>query len=65
MDDRLGKYVIFIIQPIIDHLTDTAAILNLLDLRSIMGYPGGHEHDPIYWLSIYAHFSGQLFFRFS
>ena len=30
--------------------TDTAAILNLLDLRSIMGCPGGHS------LSIYARF---------
>ena len=30
----------------------TAAILNLLDLRSIMGCPGGHEHDLIYSLSI-------------
>ena len=23
--------------------------------------PRGHEHDAIYLLSIYAHFSGQLF----
>ena len=30
-----------------------AAILNLLDLRSIMGYPGGHL------LSIYTRFSGK------
>ena len=30
-----------------------AAILNLLDLRSIMGYPGGHS------LSIYTCFSGK------
>ena len=29
-------------------LTDTAAILNLFDLRSIMGCPAGHEHDSIY-----------------
>ena len=43
----------------IDLFTDTAAILNLLDLRSIMGCPGGHEHDPIYSLSIYARFSGK------
>ena len=27
---------------VIDLFTDTAAILNLLDLRSIMGCPGGH-----------------------
>ena len=31
----------------------TEAILNLLDLRSIMGCPGGHS------LSIYAYFSGK------
>ena len=37
----------------IDLFTDTAAILNLLDLRSIMGCPGGHS------LSIYARFSGK------
>ena len=23
--------------------------------------PRGHEHDPIYLLSIYVHFSGQFF----
>ena len=50
----------FPLRPI--HLfTDTAAILNSLDLRSIMG----HEHDPIYSLSIYARFPGQFFFKFS
>ena len=48
-----------------DRFTDTAAILNLLDLRSIMGCPGGHEHDPINSLSISARFSGQFFFTFS
>ena len=31
----------------IDLFTNTAAILNFLDLRSIMGCPGGHEHDPV------------------
>ena len=36
----------------IDLFTVTAAILNLLHLRSIMGCPGGHS------LSIYARFSG-------
>ena len=36
-----------------DLFTDTAAILNLFDLRSIMGWPGGHS------LSIYARFSGK------
>ena len=30
-----------------------------------MGWPGWYEHDPIYSLSIYARFSGQLFFKFS
>ena len=29
------------LKPIIDLFTDTATILNLLDLRSIMGCPGG------------------------
>ena len=42
-----------------------AAILNKLDLRCVMGCPGGNEHDPIYSLSIYARFSGQFFFNFS
>ena len=37
----------------IDLFTDTSAILNLLDLMSIMGCPGEHS------LSIYAHFSGK------
>ena len=26
-----------------------------------MGFPGGHDHDPIYSLSIYVRFSGQFF----
>ena len=26
--------------------------------------PRGHEHDPMYWFSIYAHFSGPFFFKF-
>ena len=29
--------------------TNTAAILNKLDLRSIMGCPGGHEHNPFFF----------------
>ena len=40
----------------IDLFTDTAAILDYLDLRSIMGWPGGHEHDSIYSFSIYERF---------
>ena len=40
---------------LIDLFTDTAAILNLLVLRSIMGFPGGTRSAS---LSIYAHFSG-------
>ena len=28
--------------------TDTGAILNYLDLGSIMGCPGGYEKDPVY-----------------
>ena len=39
--------------PARDLFTDTEAILNLLDLRSIMGCPGGHS------LSIYARFLGK------
>ena len=38
---------------VIDLFTDTAAILNLFDLRGIMGCLGGHS------LSIYACFSGK------
>ena len=37
----------------VDLLTDMAVILNLLNLRSIMGCPGVHS------LSIYAQFSGK------
>ena len=60
VDDRLGKNFLFII-----HLTDTAAILNLLDLRSIMGYPGGMSTIRYTGLSINARFSGRFFFKFS
>ena len=38
---------------VIDLFTDTVAILNLLDVRSIMGCPGGHS------LSIYSRFWGK------
>ena len=41
----------------LDLFTDTAAILNLLDLRSIMGCPGGHS------LSIYAPFLGNYYIQ--
>ena len=30
-----------------------------------MGCPGGHAHDPIYSLSIYACFLGQFVLKFS
>ena len=38
---------------VIDLFTDMVAILNLLDVRSIMGCPGGHS------LSIYSRFWGK------
>ena len=40
-------------RTIIDLFADSAAILSLLNLRSIMGCPGGHS------LTIYAGFSGK------
>ena len=40
----------------IDLFTDTVAILDYLDLRSIMGWPGGHKYDSICSLSIYEGF---------
>ena len=51
--------------PGIDLFTDTAAILNNLDLRSIMGCPGGMSTIRYTRISIYARFSGQFFFKFS
>ena len=30
-----------------------------------MGCPGGHEHNPVYSLSIYTRFSGQFLIKFS
>ena len=50
MEDRRER--LNSLQPI-DLFTDTAAILNLVDLRSIMGCPGGTRWD------IYARFSGK------
>ena len=37
----------------------------LIRFKEYYGMPRGHEHDPIYSLSIYARFSGQFFFKFS
>ena len=50
MEDRRER--LNSLQPI-DLFTDTAAILNLVDLRSIMGCPGGTRSD------IHARFSGK------
>ena len=36
----------------------------LITFKEYYGMPKGHEHDPIYSLSIYARFSGQFFFKF-
>ena len=48
-----------------DLFTDTAAILSNLDLRSIMGNPGGMSTIRYTRISIDARFSGQFFFMFS
>ena len=42
---------------LIDHFTDTAAILNKLDLISIMGFPGGINIDLLFPNSVIAPFS--------
>ena len=39
--------------------------VELIRFKEYYGMPRGHEHDPIYSLSIYARFSGQFFFKFS
>ena len=38
--------------------------IELLRFKEYYGMPRGHEHFPIYSLSIYARFSGQFFFKF-
>ena len=48
----------------IDLFTDTVAILNLLDLKSIMGCSVG-MNTMRYTLSIYERFSGQFSFKIS
>ena len=51
---------------VIDLFTDTAAILNYLNLSSIMGCPGGMSTIRGTRISIIdARFSGQFFFKFS
>ena len=39
--------------------------IELIRFEEYYGMPRGHEHDPIYSLSIYALFSGQFSFKFS
>ena len=39
--------------------------IELIRFKEYYGMPRGHEHDPIYSLSIYARFSGQFFSKFS
>ena len=48
----------------IDLFTDTVAILNLLDLKSIVGCSAG-MNTMRYTLSIYERFSGQFSFTIS
>ena len=48
---------------LIDLFTDTAAILNFLDLRGIMGCPGGMSTIRCTRISINARFSGPFFFN--
>ena len=40
---------------LIDHFTDTAAILNKLDLMSIMGFPGGISKSICYAQTVLLH----------
>ena len=49
----------------IDHFTNTAAVLNSLDLRSIMGCPWGHEDDPVYLHQYLRVLFGPIFLKFS
>ena len=39
--------------------------IELIGFQEYYGMLRGHEHNPIYSLSIYALFSGQFFFKFS
>ena len=39
--------------------------IELMGLRSIMGYPGGMRTIQYTCISIYARFPGQFFFKFS
>ena len=39
--------------------------IEFISFKEYYGMPRGHEHDPIYSLSIYARFSGQFFYKFS
>ena len=39
--------------------------IEFIRFKEYYGIPGGHEHDPIFSLSIYARFSNQFFFKFS
>ena len=50
------------IMRIIELFTDTAAILNKLDLKSITGCPGRHEHITF---SIYERLLGHFVLKFS
>ena len=54
----------FHLHDVLDLFTDTAAILNLLDLRGIMGCPGGMSTIRCTRIIINARFSGPFFFNF-
>ena len=60
-----GTKLIDYLCALIDLFTDMAAILNLLDLRSIMGCPWGHEDDPVYLHQYLRVLFGPIFLKFS
>jgi len=51
----------FIIRAAIDLFTDTAAILNEFDLRSIIGCPGGMSTFRLYFRALFGTFFLKVF----
>ena len=50
-----------LIKTIIDLFTDMAAILNLFDLKSIIGYPGGMSPFRLYFRVLFGTFFLKVF----
>ena len=58
---RYSVVLVEVQSGVADLFTDTAAILNKFDLRSIIGCPGGMSTFPLYFRALFGTFFVKVF----